>query len=193
MNLSENIKNAFDVVIKTYENVDKLLKYCDSISGDCGYYVVTSRFLRYRSDLDYEGWLVNRFIKLYQQKADKELENGWRDGPVFAMEINFEGIPTVYLSKFEYDDISTWSEGISPKYYWIFSDSIDCEGNDFKEKYTDNRHRYCISEPETESIKNKYWGIKRAIYTTINLLQLDSNNISEKVFDEFNTLKNLNL
>lgn len=37
MNLGENIKNAFDVVLKTYENIDKLIKYCDLISADCGY------------------------------------------------------------------------------------------------------------------------------------------------------------
>ena len=40
MNLSENIKNAFNVIDKTYENVDKLMRYCDSIANDCGYEAV---------------------------------------------------------------------------------------------------------------------------------------------------------
>lgn len=66
MSLGENIKSAFEVVLKTYENVDKLLRYCDLIAEDYGYEVVTDKFLRYKSDSNYEGWFINSFIKLYQ-------------------------------------------------------------------------------------------------------------------------------
>lgn len=191
MSSSENIKNAFNVVRKTYENVDKLLKYCDSIANDNGYEAVTDKFLRYKSDSDYGGWLIDRFIKLYQFKTDKVLENDWKDGPVFAIELNFDDLPTVYLSKFEYDDISKWDKGaISPALYWIFSDPVDCEGNGFKEKDLGNKYGYRVSKP-SEDIKNKYWGIKRIIYTTVDLIQLQSNNVPEKVFGEFDILKNL--
>jgi hypothetical protein len=191
MNLGENIKNAFEVVENTYSNIDKLMKFCDSIAVDYGYDAVTPKFLRYKSDSDYGGWLINSFIKLYQTKTDIVLENDWKDGPIFVMELNFQDKPTVYLSKFEYDDISEWSKGVSPRDYWGFSEPIDCEGSDFKEKCLDSNDEYYIAEPETENVKDKYWGVRRVIYTTFNLLQLDSNNISEKVFGEFDKLKNL--
>jgi hypothetical protein len=191
MNLGENIKNAFDVVRKTYENVDKLMKFCDSIANDCGYEAVTDKFLRYKSDSYYGGWFIDSFIKLYQSKKDKVLENDWKNGPIFAMELNFEDIPTVYLSKFEYDNISHWSKGVSPTEHWGFSEPIDCQGSGFKEKNLDKKGGYYVSEPETENVKSKYWGIKRVVYTTFDLLQLNSNNILEKVFGEFDTLRNL--
>lgn len=191
MNLGENIKNAFDIVRKTYENVDKLMKFCDSIANDCGYEAVTDKFLRYKSDSYYGGWFIDSFIKLYQSKKDKVLENDWKDGPVFAMELNFEDIPTVYLSKFEYDNISDWSKGVSPTEYWGFSEPINCQGSGFNERNLDGKDRYYVSKPATENIKNKYWGIERVVYTTFDLLQLNSNNISEKVFGEFDTLRNL--
>jgi hypothetical protein len=192
MNLSENIKNAFNVVKKTYENVDKLMKYCDSIANNCGYEAVTEKFLRYKSDSYYGGWLIDSFIKLYQSKNDKIMENEWKDGPIFSMELSFENEPIVYLAKFEYDNISGWSKGtISPTAYWVFSESIDCEGSEFKEENLDNKDGYRVSEPESQNIKEKYWGIKRIVYTTVDLLQLDSNNISGKVFGEFDILRNL--
>jgi hypothetical protein len=191
MNLGENIKNAFDVVRKTYENVDKLMKFCDSIANDCGYEAVTDKFLRYKSDSYYGGWFIDSFIKLYQSEKDKVLENDWKNGPVFVMELNFEDIPTVYLSKFEYDNISDWSKGVSPTEHWGFSEPIDCQGSGFKEKNLDKKDGYYVSEPETENVQSKYWGIKRVVYTTFDLLQLNSNNILEKVFGEFDTLRNL--
>ncbi|MDQ2086223.1 hypothetical protein RBH29_07245 [Herbivorax sp. ANBcel31] len=192
MNLSENIKNAFNVVRKTYENADKLMKYCDSISNECGYDIVTNKFLRYKSDSDYEGWFIDRFVKLYQQKADKVLENDWRDGPIYAVELNFEDMPIVYISKFEYEDITTWSRGaISPASYWVFSDLIDCTDNEFEEKNLNKQDKYFVSVPKNNNVKNSYWGIKRSVYTNYDLKILNSNNIMQKVFSEFDVLKSL--
>lgn len=192
MSSSENIRNAFTVIRKTYENVDKLMKYCDSIANDCGYEAVTDKFLRYKSDSYYGGWFIGSFIKLYQLKNDKVLENDWKNGPIFAMELSFEDTPIVYLSKFEYDNISGWTKGaISPTAYWVFSEPIDCQGSNFREKDLDSKKGYRVSEPETENIKSKYWGVKRVVYTTTDLLQLNSDNISDKVFGEFDVLRNL--
>lgn len=191
MNLNENINNAFNVVRKTYENIEKLMKFCDSIASECGYEVVTYKFLRYKSDSYYGGWVIDSFIKLYQLEKDKKMKNDWKDGPVFAMELNFENIPTVYLSKFEYENISDWSKGVSPAEHWGFSEPIDLEGNGFKERNIDKIDGYYISEPETEDVKIKYWGIKRVVYTNTDLLELDTKNIKGKVFREFDKLRNL--
>ena len=190
MNLGENIRNAFEVVLKTYKNVDKLMKYCDLISNDKGYESVTNKFLRYKSDSNYEGWLINSFTKLYQYKEDITLENEWRNGPVFVMEINFEDVPTVYLSKFEYKDISNWGKGTSPGHYYGFTEPIDCADNGFDEEPIEGMNGYFISKPRVD-ILDKYWGVERVFYTKIDLLEIDSDNLSEKIFGKFDKLRSI--
>ena len=190
MSLSENIKNAFNVVLNTYKNVDKLIKYCDLIAKDCGYEIATDRFLRYKSDSNYEGWLINGFVKLYQHKDDELLENEWKDGPIFLMEINFGDIPTVYLSRFEYENIRAWSKGVSPASYWRFTNAIDCEDCGFTVNDIESMPGYFISKPES-SIKEKYWDVESVIYTNIDLLEIDSDNVKEKIFKEFDTLRDI--
>ena len=104
MNSNENIRNAFKVVYKTYENIDKLIKYCKTICEDNGYVVCSNKFLRWKSDNNFYGWAINNFILLFQDKEDIEIENGFRKGPIYSLEIDFnqESLPTVYLSKYEY-------------------------------------------------------------------------------------------
>lgn len=77
-----NIVKAFEIIDKTYENVEKLMKYCDSIADDKGYISISDRFLRYKFDKDYEGWMTRIFVKLYQHQDDMLLENEWLYGPV---------------------------------------------------------------------------------------------------------------
>ena len=49
---------------------------------------------------------------------------------------------------------------------------------------------YFISKPRLD-IKDKYWGVERIVYTKINLLEIDSDNLSEKIFGKFDTLRNI--
>ncbi len=49
MNLNDNIFNAFEVVNKTHENVDKLINYCKSIIAEKhGYVLASPQFLRWK-------------------------------------------------------------------------------------------------------------------------------------------------
>ena len=73
MNSNENIRNAFKVVYKTYENIDKLIKYCKTICEDNGYVVCSNKFLRWKSDNNFYGWAINNFILLFQDKEDIEI------------------------------------------------------------------------------------------------------------------------
>ncbi|MBM7581207.1 hypothetical protein JOD02_000030 [Caldicoprobacter guelmensis] len=180
------------MVYKTYENVDKLMKYCDSISGDCGYESVTRYFLRYKSDINVEGWFIRSFIKLYQSKNDELLDNGWRNGPVFVMEVNFEDMPVVYLSKFEYEDVSKLPKGVSPADHWKFSDPLVIRENDFFEKQAmEGKYKYFVSQPRTEEIKIRYGDIKRVVCTTVDLTELNSSSVPEKIFGKFDALRGL--
>ena len=76
------------VVHKTYENIHKLMEYCKTIVAEKRNYInVIDKFLRYKSDNEYSGWYIKDFIILFQKKSDIELENEWRDGPIYVMEI----------------------------------------------------------------------------------------------------------
>jgi hypothetical protein len=190
INLSDNIKNAFDVVRKTYTNIEKLIKHCDYISNDCGYVSVTPKFLRWKSDTSCDGWLITDFIKLYQSQDDITLSNAWKNGPIYVIKINLMGAPTVYLSKFEYEDISSWNKGVSPADHWGYYRPIDTEYAGFNKTPIDGKDGYYITIP-TEDTKTKYWNLKKCVYTNIDLIQINSSNVSEKIFDTFDTLKYL--
>ncbi|MEG1409819.1 MAG: hypothetical protein RSD36_08240 [Terrisporobacter sp.] len=62
-------------------------------------------------DNDFYGWAINNFIFLFQDKEDMEIENGFRNGPIYVLEIDFiqESLPTVYLSKYKYAKLDEWS------------------------------------------------------------------------------------
>jgi hypothetical protein len=191
MNLSENLKKAFNVVHKTYENVDKLMKYCDYICSDCGYESLMRYFLRYKSDIDVKGWFIRSFIKLYQSKDDELLDNGWRNGPVFVMEINFENMPVVYLSKFEYEDVSQLPKGVSSADHWKFSEPVTDQKNDFDRQVLEGKEKIIVIRPKTEDVKARYGNVKRIIQTTVDLTELNSSSVSEKIFGQFDALREL--
>lgn len=187
MSLDKNIENAFNVVLKTYENLDKMMKHCDLIAENRNYEAKTEKFLRYKSDVNYYGWFIRAFFKLYQNKDDQGLNSDWRSGPVFCMEINFEGTPKIFLSKFEYEDMNSWDSGISPSLFWGYWNPIKSRNDGFMINPLENN--YFESKPEREYMKEKYWGLQRVVYTEINLIDVTANNIEEKIFGEFDKLR----
>ena len=187
MSSAENIRNAFKVVNKTYENINKMMNYCKTIADEGNEYVVSvPKFLRLKSDVG--GWLINDFILLFQSKDDEELENGWRRGAIYVLEIglDYDETPKVYISKYEYKNIENWSNGCSPtnhgRFYWPIRnvDEFDCVEID----------NYEIWTPKKESVAdNLYWGIKRAVSYTEELTDINADNIEEKIFNRFTWLK----
>lgn len=191
MNSSENISNAVQVLYKTYENVQKLMEYCKAIAGESGYTCIINRFLRWKSDNDYNGWLLNDFIVLFQKESDSFYKkNKWHDGPVYVMEIKLGDIddallnPTVYLSKFTYNDIKSWSEGCSVSshaiFYWPLRNinlfSIEHNGE------------YGISRPKNEKTGDAFWGLKYVITQSFELTTINVNNVKDKIFGAFDEL-----
>lgn len=88
MNLGENIFNAFEVVNKTHENVKKLMEFCRVMAIERKEFdLMSPKFLRYKSDSDYWGWNTNQMFLLFQDTQDELLKNGWRDGPIYVLEI----------------------------------------------------------------------------------------------------------
>lgn len=191
MNSSENIRNAFKVMTKTYENIDKMMKYCKSIADENNYTVCSNRFLRWKSDNNSYGWAINNFILLFQNKEDIELESGWRKGPLYSVEIDFtqESIPTVYISKYEYKSIDTWNSGqISPSEHWRFYWPAR------KREYfrLENVDGYEVYSPEigSEVVREKsYSGLERVVRCSENLVDINSENIKDKIFKRFDLLR----
>lgn len=193
MSSAENIRNAFKVVNKTYENINKMMNYCKTIADEGDEYIIsTPKFLRWKSDNECEGWLINDFILLFQSKEDEELDNEWRDGPIYVLEIdfNYEVTPKVYISKFEYKNIETWSKGCSPSNHWRFywpirnEELLNCSEID----------DYIIWTPKKDkevAVDNYYWSIKRAVSYVEELVDINSDNIKEKIFGRFNILKDI--
>ena len=70
MNSGKNMHNAFRVVLDTFESVDKLIKFCSTDDIKRKYHLPISRFLRYSSDVNYEGWVYWSFIVLFQRLED---------------------------------------------------------------------------------------------------------------------------
>jgi len=190
MNSGENIVNAFSVVAKTYENIDKLIEYCHTMCAkkETHYAASVSKFLRFKSDNDCDGWYIQEFFLLFQDTNDKKLNNGWRDGPLYVMEINLteKVVPIVFLSKFEYNDISEWSAGCSPSNYDVFFEPLRDENMIIK-TYSDKSVR--IAPPSAGKEFNEFWwGLKQVITKEIPLMDVTSINLKEKVFGTFATL-----
>lgn len=194
MSLSENIKNAFEVVEDTYKNIDKLMKYCDTIADNNNYLCMNDKFLRYKSDKEYSGWFTREFIKLYQNKCDNTLENEWLEGPIYGFEINFHSTPKLNIFVFKYDGISNWSKGVSPASSWIFSNPMRTDITDrFIIEKIKSKENYFLSKPINKTVKEKYWGINNVVFTEYNLITITKDNVLNSIFKQFNYLKSLNI
>lgn len=82
MTVGENIHNAFVVVFRTLQAIEKLIRKCRAELDTKTYYMPEERFLRHSSDQNWEGWIYWSFILLFQRREDGPvMENGWIDGP----------------------------------------------------------------------------------------------------------------
>lgn len=190
MNLGENIYNAFDVIVKTYENINKLMNYCKAIASEKGEFVlITPKFLRFKSDNNIYGWAIQSFILLFQSTKDDPLENDWRDGPVYLMEINLYepdvyNEPMVNIAKYEYENISSWSEGCSPSNHWIFYQPLHEGHVDFEQE----GNSYFGDVADNEDADKRYWGLRRITGLDMPLTEITNNNAYEKIFGGFRSL-----
>lgn len=194
MSTGENIRNSLQVLYRTYENISKMMEQCKSIAEDNGYLLMTDKFLRWKSDSNSDGWLLNSFILLFQRSSDPECTSGnhWRNGPVYTMEIclglksDLEALPEVLLSKFEYRNIMGWSEGCSPAHHWAFHQPVHPERN--KLFIMQQKGDFFASIPVNEKVSDTYWGLSQAIFSTVPLTDIKSSNLHDMIFGTFDKL-----
>ena len=142
MSSGKSIAIAFMVVQQTYESIYKLLYFCQTSSFEKGEFETMTpmpKFLRWKSDKEYQGWAIMDFILLFQSKKDEVMENGWHRGPLYVFEINLNPSnydePTVNIARFDYVDIENWKREFSPADHWsIYKPLIDSENMDFSEE-----------------------------------------------------------
>lgn len=192
MNLGSNIHAAFSVVFETFKSIDKLMIKCKAELDETKYYMPVDRFMRYSSDTSWEGWIYWSFIMLYQRCEDgKVMENGWIDGPVYAVEINVDSDtceePKLYIAKMQFEDIASWSKGCSPANHTLFYNAIHGVGwYEIKEK-----NEFTYSLPKTgyeQKVKQNFWGFRKLIRTSSNLVEVTPNNYRECIFGQIDKL-----
>ncbi|OQC00354.1 MAG: hypothetical protein BWX78_01226 [Firmicutes bacterium ADurb.Bin099] len=195
MNSSENLKNALEVMYKTYDNVKKLMDYCISFAGEkTEYDCFSDKSLRWKTGVSPESWLTNSFILLFQNRNSKDCDsdNGWKNDSIYAMEICLgekgkTNPPLIYLSRFEYHDINAWSKGCSTSDFWGFFNPIRRNDDmDFSEEGD-----FRVGVPKNQKSSDTYWGLKKVVTKTVDLFDITAENVGEKIFNEFDRLANI--
>ncbi|WP_214710783.1 hypothetical protein [Exiguobacterium sp. s55] len=197
MNSTDNVRNAFHVVYKTYENVHKLMDYTKTIAPEKSHYVsVVDKFLRYKSDNDFAGWFIGDFILIFQDRDHSEFENEWRDGPLYVMEIELYDedsemsnttLPCIRLSKFIYDTetMQGWSKGCSPANHWRFFDPLHNKNT----MQITVKNDFSILTPLNQDYSHRnYWDVEKIITKQIPLMDVTVDNVVDKIFATFDSL-----
>ena len=191
MNLGENIHNAFEVVNKTHENVNNLIEFCKLMVNEKKEFdLMSPKFLRYKSDSDYWGWNTTQMFLLFQDMQDEMLENGWRDGPVYVLEILlydtyecFETIePRLEIAKFEYEDVKNFPSGVSPTSYYCFTHPL------YDLNYEELEDGTLVADMP-EEFTQRYWGVKRVVCKVELLVDVNNENAYDKILGAFKYLK----
>lgn len=191
MGIGENIRNALLVLYGTYENVHKLIDYCTVVARESGYLPVGPRFLRWKSDNDTRGWLINSFVLLYQGDQEEDIEGSdWRNGPVYALDIclgkkhDKDYIPMIHMSKFEFENMAQLGGRCSAASHWVFHNPVHGDLN----CTVSEKEGFRIAEPN-ERMRQQYWGLRRVVSTTTPLADITAENLRERAFDTLELLK----
>lgn len=190
--LSKNIKNAFEVVDKTFDNIFKLYVSIDDELMKDGYTSITPKFLRSRSDVNPESINIKDLIKLYQNKNDKiqKKNDELKEGPIFSIETSilddFVEQPTIIISKYIYDFIRPdhqWETSPKVSDWWGFYDPIR-EKEYLKDKVKNFEY---IEIPR--NVQERYWHLQKIYFKKIPLVEVkDVDDIKIKIIQPINEL-----
>jgi hypothetical protein len=185
--MGQNISNAVYVLKETYKNLNLLFSELDRIGEKEGFISITPRFLRWKSDSDYDGWLTSNFIKLYQLEEDLPLNNvpNMRDGSIYGIEVDLREneYPIISLIRYNFEYYG-WTRMPAISYHKVFWDPFRVE------KFFDitETNGLWISTP-LEKAKDRYLGMQNAVAREIPLLSITSpEDIKTKIFQELENL-----
>lgn len=190
--MNEETIKAFQTVREAHKNVQEFISRCIALAEEKGEFELApmtgnNTFLRWSSDRDLSGWAYSDFIVVFQRCRDAKLKNGYRNGPLYVLELNFADfeIPMANAARYDYDDIAkNWlASPISPSDHWIFYDPMNTGVVEFPEY--ESGEMYCGKADEP---LDRYWGLKRIIGYEIPLSEITAENAYEKIFGTFKEL-----
>ena len=190
----KNIVDAFDVVYKTYENLQKLITYLQNYESSGGKYAIVptsipDNFLRWKADgKNYYGWAPHSLVLAFQNIDDAELENEWRDGPVYIAEINLyeDDEAVINISRFDYADMSIFPSRLPVSDHWYFYNPL--YGDNDSVSINEDKNKFTCT-PLSEKKSKRYRGLQKVTGFTIPLVDITSENAYEKVFGGFDQLR----
>ncbi len=168
------IKNAAAVIRKTHENVDKFLTQCKNLAKNDGskYELLTEKFLRWSSDVYPAAWMTDGFILLFKRKDDAV-------NTVYGIEVDILSACVVVI-KYTYADAFNYSARISPSDFGKYDEPLWKFESEYKGDYT------FMKIPSD----NKY-NLNSVIFTEIPLSEITADNVTEKIFGNFEKLATL--
>ena len=192
--MNEETIKAFTMVRDAHRSVQEFISRCILLAEEKGEFEIvpmtgSNTFLRWSSDKNFNAWSYTDFIIIFQQCSDAKLLNGYHDGALYILEINFDSdwfkIPTANIARYDYDNIEkNWTIGpISPSDHWIFYDPMYNGVIEYPEY--ESGEMYCGEAKEPLS---RYRGLKRVIGYEIPLVEITSENAYEKIFGTFKEL-----
>lgn len=190
--------SAFRTVREAHKNVQEFISRCIALAEEKGEFETApmtgnNTFLRWSSDRNSDAWAYSDFIVVFQRCNDTKLKNGYRNGPLYVLDINFDSdcfdVPTANIARYDYDNLAKWpANPISPSDHWIFYDPMYYDVIEYPEY--EPGEMYC---GETDEPLTRYWGLKRVMGYEIPLSEITADNVYEKVFGTFKELAKADL
>lgn len=183
---------AFQTVRKAHRDVQEFISRCIALAEEKGEFVLapmtgSNTFLRWCSDRDSDAWAYDSFIVVFQRRQDAKLRYGYRDGPLYVLELNFYNfeVPMANVARYDYDKIArNWPTGpISPSQHWVLYEPMYNGSIEFPDY--ESGELYCGEA--TEPLE-RYWGLERIMGYEVPLSEIAANNVYEKVFGTFEEL-----
>jgi len=192
--MNEGTIRAFDTVREAHKNVQEFISRCIALAEEKGEFEIApmtgnNTFLRWISDRDSNAWSYSDFIVIFQRCCDIKLKNGYRNGALYVLNLNFDSdlyeIPMANIARYDYDDIAkNWSaDRISPGDHWIFYDPMYKGVVDFPEYEHGTMYYGEVDEPLA-----RYWRLKRVMGYEIPMSEITADNAYEKIFGMFKEL-----
>ncbi|MDR2089408.1 MAG: hypothetical protein LBP73_08645 [Clostridiales Family XIII bacterium] len=191
--MNEETVNAFSTVREAHKTVQTFISHCIALANEAGEFELApmtgnNTFLRWSGDRESYAWTYSDFFVVFQRCADKKLPNGYRDGALYILNLNFEAseydVPTVNIARYDYDDIKNWySDPISPGDHKIFYQPMYYDGVlDFLDGPGE---LYC---GEADEPLEKFWGLKRVMGYEMPMAEITHENAYERIFGTFGKL-----
>ncbi|RJQ39085.1 MAG: hypothetical protein C4550_05795 [Nitrospiraceae bacterium] len=190
--MNEETIKAFQTVREAHKNVQEFISRCIALAEEKSEFELApmtgnNTFLRWSSDRDSNAWSYYSFIVVFQRRSDAKLKNGYRNGALYVLELNFADfeIPMANIARYDYDNIAkNWSTSpISPSDHWILYQPMYNGLIEFPEYKSGELYCGEATEP-----LDRYWGLKRIMGYEVPLSEITADNAYEKIFGAFKEL-----